>query len=120
MTVLEFFSGLFPFPVDDSFIVTHCGARGIDAELTPFSDIDADERALIKADLLKGLALASIGWQSETSSTAFKSREGGDAITPLARRSMLMEANSLYFAHGEPENAYKLNAINVWENEKGC
>lgn len=120
MNLIEFFSGLFPFPVDDAFIVSHCAVRGFDAEMERPSDLSEDEKGLIRADLLKGLALSVCSWQEKTGSTAFTSEQKSDAITPIMRRSMLIEANSLYYAHGEPESAYKLNAINVWEDEKGC
>ncbi len=120
VTLLDFYSGIFPFPVDDAFIISHCGARGYDAELTALTSLSANERDLIKADLLKGVALSLCGWQSKTGSTAFSSEQRGDAITSEQRRSLLMEANSIYCRCGEPESAYKLNAINVWEDETEC
>lgn len=120
MTLLEFFSGLFPFPVDDSFIVSHCVEREQDAQLVELSDIDVKTRNLIKADLLHDLALASMGWQSKTASSAFESNERADAIPAADRRSMLIEANRLYMLYGESDKISKLNAINVWEDEKVC
>lgn len=120
MTLLEFFSGLFPFPIDDSFIIAHCMEREQDAQLTAVSDIDTKTRYLIKADLLHDLALGSMGWQSKTASSAFESNERADAIPAADRRSMLIEANRLYTLYGESDNVSKLNAINVWEDEKVC
>ena len=120
VTLLDFFSGLFPFPVDDSFIFSTCLLRQHDAELDTVADLTSDEIGLIRADLLKGFALSVCSWQNKTASTAFTSDQKSDAITPVMRRSMLIEANTLYFTHGEPESAYKLNAINVWDDEKGC
>lgn len=120
ITLLEFFSGLFPFPVEDSFIIANCGARGYDAETTTLSMIGLSTRELLRADLLKALALSLIGWQSKTSSTAFSAEQRGEGMSTEQRRSMLNEANSLYRKYGEPESVVRLNAINVWEDEQGC
>jgi hypothetical protein len=120
MTLLDFFSGLFSFPVDDSFIISHCAERGIDAQLSDIESVDAKTKYLIKADLFHDLSFSVVGWQSKTASSAFESNERADAITAADRRSMLIESNRIYAIYGEKDKITKLNAINVWEDEKDC
>ena len=111
-TILNYFQGVFSFPVADEMIQAACFCRGYDPDWE-FANVDEENRNLILADLLIMLSRASMTFERKTGSDAFNMTISGDIIPLADRNAMKREANAIY-AKYEPESVKPRSVINIY------
>ena len=113
MVILNFFQGVFNFPISSDMVRSACYMRGWDAEETmDFTDIETQE--LILADILVMLSRASQGYTNKSGSDAFSMTIQGEYIPLSDRQAMRNEANKIYRKYKEVEKVQETNAINIY------
>lgn len=114
MNAIDFFQGIFSFPVAKEMIVSAMYQRGYEAEVVRMSEIIAEDQELILADLLVMLSRVSQGYTNTSGSDAFSMTIRGEYIPLADRQAMRREANAIYKRHGEETNIKTDNAINIY------
>lgn len=115
MTILEFFQGIFNFPIADEMIKAALYIRmGQDVSDNEVNYMDEIERDLTLADILVMLSRVSQGYTNQTGSDAFSMTLKGEYIPLADRQAMRAEANKLYRKYGLVECVTESNAINIY------
>ena len=113
MTLLNFFQGVFNFPISSDMVRSACYMRQWDAEdKMDYTDIKTQE--LIMADILVMLSRASQGYTNKSGSDAFTMIMQGEYIPLADRQAMRNEANKIYRRYKEFEKIQENNAINIY------
>lgn len=114
MNVIDFFQGIFSFPVAKEMIVSAMYQRGYEAEVVLMNEISEDDQELILADLLVMLSRVSQGYTNTSGSDAFSMTIKGEYIPLADRQAMRREANEIYKRHKEDYKIKTDNAINIY------
>lgn len=114
MKAVDFFQGIFSFPVQKEMIVSAMYKRGYEAEEVFMNDILAKDQELILADILVMLSRVSQGYTNTTGSDAFSMTIKGEYIPLEDRQAMRREANAIYKRNGEEQNIKTSSAINIY------
>lgn len=114
MNVIDFFQGIFSFPVAKEMIISAMYQRGYEADTTLMSEITAEDQELILADLLVMLSRVSQGYTNTSGSDAFSMTIKGEYIPLEDRQAMRREANAIYKRYNEDKNVKTDNAINIY------
>lgn len=113
MKILDFFQGVFSFPVSSDMVRSACFLREWDADM----EMDITEvkmQELIVADILVMLSRASQGYTNKSGSDVFSMTIQGDYIPLNDRQAMRNEANKIYRKYNEVEKIQETNAINIY------
>lgn len=113
MTVKEFFSGIFNFPISSEMVATACYKRGFHSD-EYIEEMDTKTQDLTLADILVMLSRVSQGYTEKTGTDAFSMSVRGDYIPLADRQAMRNEANKIYAKYGENENVKLASAINIY------
>lgn len=117
-TILNYFQGVFSFPVADEMITAACYLRQTNPD-DLLGDVTDETRELILADLLIMLSRASMSFDRKTGSESFNMTIKGNRIPLEDRRAMKDEANAIY-AKYEPESVKPRSVLNIYDNENHC
>lgn len=113
ITILNFFQGVFNFPISSDMVRSACYMRGWQAE-NPMDFTDIETQELIMADILVMLSRASQGYTNKSGSDAFTMTMQGEYIPLADRQAMRNEANKIYRKYNEVEKVQETNAINIY------
>jgi hypothetical protein len=113
MKILDFFQGVFSFPVSSDMVRSACYMREYDAD-EEMEMADTKTQELIMADILVMLSRASQGYTNKSGSDAFSMTMQGEYIPLTDRRAMRNEANKIYRKYNELEKVQETNAVNIF------
>lgn len=113
MTILDFFQGVFNFPISSEMVRSACYVREVDAS-NDMGVLEEETQELIMADILVMLSRASQGYTNKSGSDAFSMTIQGEYIPLADRQAMRNEANKIYRKYDKLEYVQETNAINIY------
>lgn len=113
MSILDFFQGVFNFPISSDMVRSACYVRGLDAS-DSMGVLDEETQELIMADILVMLSRASQGYMNKSGSDAFSMTIQGEYIPLADRQAMRNEANRIYRKYGFLDLVQDTNVINIY------
>lgn len=119
MTAIDFFQGLFCFPISADMVKAAVLMGGSEInDNTLLSSLDDDVRELSKAHLYRMVAQTQNGFTERSSSSDFGATNSVNNISSSQIRAMLSEANRIFRKYKQTEYVTVRNAINVFDDEK--
>lgn len=112
MNVLDFFQGVFSFPVQSDMVKSACFLRGVEPNSSAVEH-ETKTLDLVLADMLVMLSRSSMGFSNTSSTDSFSMTLRGDYVPLSDRQAMRNEANQIYKKYGEVDFVRETSAINI-------
>ena len=112
MNVLDFFLGVFSFPVQSDMVQSPCFLRCVEPDSSAVEH-ETKTLDLVLADMLVMLSRSSMGFSNTSSTDSFSMTLRGDYVPLSDRQAMRNEANQIYKKYGEVDFVRETSAINI-------